>query len=275
MDLIAAVTVTDLIAGVSLSMMVGVIGAALVANFQPLWSLWVSNPLVQTVVNTTLVVLQNTELVWKPVLNASLVVIKPIIAFALMILKPFGPLALVLADNLVRGMVIVGFITARLVLSTVRTIHSFITYMQSLGVNATVAIQSFVQGTTILAVSLAKIVHWVGYVLYEVVYGVGFLLESWEQVGTFLHRVIFEGHKITWNDVYNMSIPFAVVAAMMGLIAWRSGVMRRKPQALNKKIDDECIMPRRSSRIARKRAMMLCSDSTFASEKPSSRTANL
>jgi hypothetical protein len=275
MDLIAAVTVTDLIAGVSLSMMVGVIGAALVANFQPLWSLWVSNPLVQTVVNTTLVVLQNTELVWKPVLNASLVIIKPIAAFALQVLKPFGPLALVLADNVVKGMVILGFMTTRLVLSTVRTIHSFVTYMQSLGVNATHAIQSFVQGTTILAVSLVKIIHWVGYVLFQLVHGVSFLLESCEQVGTFLHRVVFESHKVTWNDVYNISIPFVVVAAMMGLIVWRSGALQRKPQALNKKIDDECNMPRRSSRIARKRAMMLCSDSSFASEKPSSRAANL
>lgn len=275
MDLITGITITDLIAGISLSMMVGVVGTALVANFQQLWLLWSSNPIVQTVVNTTLVVLENTEVVWKPVVNASLVVLKPIAAFALMVLKPFGPLVLVLADNLVRGMVIVGFMTAHIVLYTVRMVHSFMIYMQSVGMNATYAVQSFVQGTTSLAVALAKIVNWIGFIVYEVVYGAGFLLDSCEQVGTFLRRMLFEGHKITWNDLYNISIPFVVVATMVGIVLWRSGIFQGKPQAPNKKTDEECLMPRRSSRIARKRAIMLCSDAAFASEKPSFRTPNL
>ena len=275
MDLIASITFTDLIAGVSLSMMIGVLGTALMTNFQPLWLAWMSNPLVLTAVNTTLVVLQKTELVWKPFLDASLVIMKPIATFALQVLKPFGPLALIVADNIVRGLVILGFMTTHLVLYTVSTLHTFVNYMQSLGMNTTLALQSFVQGTTSLAVSLAKIFHWIGYVLYEVVYGAGFVIDSCEQVGLFLRRIVFEGHAVTWNDIYNISIPFVVVAVMVGFVLWRSGILQRKPYAPEKKNDDECIIPRRSSRIARKRAMLLCSDASFASEKPSSRTTYL
>jgi hypothetical protein len=266
MDLIAIPTLTDLVAGVSLSMMIGVLGTALMANFQPLWALWSAHHLVQTFVNTTLVVLQNTEVVWKPVVNASLVVLKPIVAFALDVLKPFGPLALSIANSLVKSIVILGITTARIVLSFVR-------YLQSAGINVTLAMQSFAQGTKDFAVSVGKIVQWLGFFVHQAVQGVSFFLESCEQVGQFLHRVLHETNTITWDDVYNISIPFFVVATVVGFFVWRA--TSGNPSSPYKKSDDACIMPRRSSRIARKRAMMLCSDASFASEKPSSRTPTM
>ena len=273
MDLIATVTVTDLIAGVSLSMMIGVLGAALVANFQPLWALWISNPIVQTVVNTTLVVLENTEVVWKPLLNASLVVIKPMAAFALMVLKPFGPMALVLADNVVKGMVILGFMTVHAVILVAQTVKTFVNFVQSAGLNLTSAVQAFAEGTKDFAVSLATVAKAFGKVLVSLIHMTSTIVSSFEQVGSFLYQFFFAPHSISWNDLVNIAIPFTVVVGIVGLVFWRS--CKRNVYAPHKKNDDECIMPRRSSRIARKRAMMLCSDAAFASEKPSLRTTNL
>jgi hypothetical protein len=272
MDLIASFTFTDLVAGVSLSMLIGVIGTALVANFQQVWALWASNPIVQTLVNTTLVVLENTEVVWKPALNASLVVIKPIAAFALMVLKPFGPLALVLADNLVKGLVVLGFVTAHVVILVASTIRSFLQFVQSTGLNVSSAFQSFAEGTKDFVLSLATVVKALGKVTVSLVHITGFIVGSFERVGSFLYQFLFAPTSVTWNDFVNLSIPFAVVLSVVSLLVWRSTSKNTVPQ---KKIDEECVMPRRSSRIARKRAMMLCSDSSFASEKPSLRPANL
>ena len=275
MDLITGITITDLIAGVSLSMMIGVLGTALAANLQHLWSSWNSNPIVQSIVNTTLVVLETTEVVWKPVVNTSLVLVKPIVSFALQVLKPLGPLAVILADNLVKALVILGFMITNAVIIVSRTIHSFVSFLQSAGLNVTSALQTFAHGTKEFASAISKIVYWAGYFLYEVVYSVSYLIDSCEQVGLFLYRIFFESHKVTWNDVYNISIPFFVVAALVSIVVWRATKGFRKPYAPEKKNDEECYMPRRSSRIARKRAMLLCSDFPLASEKPSSRTANL
>jgi hypothetical protein len=197
------------------------------------------------------------------------------LSFALQVLKPLGPLAVILADNIVKALVIVGFMIAHAVIVVSRAIQSLVSFLQSAGLNVTSAFQSFAHGTKEFAFAISKIVYWVGFLLYEVVYSVGYLVDSCEQVGLFLYRILFETHKVTWNDVYNISIPFFVVAALVGIVVWRAMRNFEKPHAPEKKIDEECFMPRRSSRIARQRAIMLCSDAAFASEKPSLRSSNL
>ncbi len=275
MDLIASITLTELVAGISLSMIIGALGTALIANVHHLWSLWASNPVVGTVVNTTLVVLKNTEVVWKPVLNASLIVLKPIASFALMVLKPFGPMAVILSENVVKALVILGYVTVHAIILVVQTVKYFVDFVQSAGLNLTSAVQSFVEGTKDFAVSLATVGRGLGKLFLSLVHMTSSVISSFEQVGSFLYQFFFAPHSITWNDLQNILIPFSVVLGIVGIVVWRACRRDRVPYAPHKKIDEECDMPRRSSRIARKRAMMLCSDVPLPSEEASLRPANL
>lgn len=275
MDLIATLTLTDLVAGVSFSMMFGVIATAIALHIGPLWQAWIASPIVQAAVNTTLVVLQSTEVVWKPLLNASLVVLRPISNFALMVLKPFGPLALVLADNVVRGLVLVGFATAYLILTVVEKVASLIHFIQSAGLNVTTALQNAAMVTKDFAFSLYTIVKGVTYVLLNIVFSVSFVIECFEELGKFLNRIVFHGHVVTREEMYSIALPFSVVISILGFVVWRAYKRCAKPSAPHKKCDDEPL--RRSSRIARKRAMLLCSDSdaSFTSQESSTSTTNL
>ncbi len=290
MDLISSLSIVDWVAGVSAVMILGTFSSAMVSVFSHLWSSWATNPVVQAVVNNTLVLLKNTEVVWRPVLNTSLVILKPIISFALMILrpfgekaliilKPFGTVGLVVLDKVVKGMVIFGYLTTYFVLSLVQGVRSFMNYTKSIGLDFASAVKSGAFVLKDFTLSLAKIVQWVGYVIYQIAFSVKFVLDSCEQVGTFLHRLVFEAHKVTWNDVYNISIPFLVVGSILAFFVWRVSLkFASKPFAPSKKVDDECFVPRRSSRLARKRALMYCQDlpsAMLSSEKSSSTPTNL
>lgn len=279
MDLISTITITDIVAGASFSMLFGIVATAIAMNIQVFWQAWSSSPLVQTVVNTTLVVLESTEMVWQPVVSTALIVLKPIIAFALAILKPFGPLALILADNVVRALVLFGFMTAHLVVTVSSAISSFIHFVESAGVNVTMGLTAVATGLKDFSYSLYTIVKGLSYVLLQFTSTLSLIIGSFEHMGSFLHRTLFQGHRVTWEELSELAVPFTVVSVILGIVAWR--VMRRdaKPEAPHKKTDMEECVPRRSSRIARKRAMLLCSDvpfrSSFASEKTSTSTANL
>lgn len=281
MDLITSLTVIDWVAGVSAVMIFGSFSShlgELMAN------LWLSSPTLQAFGNNTLVFLKNTEVVWKPVVDTSLVVLRPISAFALTILKPFGPFALAIADSAVRGMVITGILITRAVLTLVRSIQQFMNFTKTMGVDFAHSLQAVATVLKDFTFSFAKIVNWAGYFFFQSVKGVSFVLDSFDQCGQFFYRILFEAHKLTWNDVYNISIPLVVVTSVLGLLIWRfSNKFASKPVALSKKFDDECSIPRRSSRLARKRAMLICKDldssmlttSMFASKESSSRPSNL
>lgn len=279
MDLISSLSIVDLVAGVSLVMVLGTFSSAILLAINNLWSSWSMNPTVQVLVNNTLVLLKNTEVVWRPVLNTSLVVLKPILSFALMVLKPFGTLGLVVLDKAFKGMVIIGFLTAHFVITFVEGVQSFINYTKSMGLDFATAVKSGAFVLKDFTFSLAKIIQWIGYAVYQIVWSVNYLVDSCEQVGAFLHRLLFEAHKVTWNDVYNISIPFLVVGSILGFFVWRlTQKFASAPVDMSKKCDDECVIPRRSSRIARKRALLTCQDlssTMLASEKSSSRTSYL
>jgi len=248
----------DWVAGVSAIMIFGSFSShlgALLATF------WASSPTLQAFGNNTLVFLKNTEVVWKPVLNTSLMVLKPIGALALTILKPFGPLALQVADTLVRGMVLFGIIMTRIVLSVVRGTQHFVNVTKAFGANIVESLQAVTLALKDVTLSLATIVNWIGYLFFHTMKGITFVLDSFDQCGHFFYRLVFEAHKLSWNDVYNISIPFLVVSSILGLALWRlSNRFASKPVALSKKFDDECVIPRRSSRLARKRAFLQCDD---------------
>jgi hypothetical protein len=258
-------------------MVLGTFSSAILLAINNLWSSWSMNPTVQVLVNNTLVVLKNTEVVWRPIVNTSLVILKPILYFALMVLKPFGTLGLVVLDKAFKGLVTVGFVTVHIVIGLVEGVQSFMNYTKSMGLDFANAVKSGAFVLKDFTLSLAKIIQWIGYALYQLIFGVRYLIDSCEQVGIFLHRLLFEAHKITWNDVYNISIPFLVVGSILGFFVWRiSKKFTSKPVDLSKKYDDEYGIPRRSSRLARKRALLTCQDlSSFPSEKSSSHTSYL
>lgn len=284
MDLISSLTVIDWVAGISAVMILSTFSRELLAMASKLWASWSSNPTVQVVVNNTLVFLKNTEVMWRPVLNMSLTVLAPLGEKALMILKPFGTMGLVVADAFVRGVVLLGFMTIQLVLTIIDGFHSFLRYTKSMGLDLASSIQTASVVLKDFTLSLVKIVNWIGYAIYKVAFSLSFVLDSFEKCGTFLHRIIFEAHKVSWNDIYNISIPFLVVASILGVAMWRlSTRFASKPIALSKKFDDEYGIPRRSSRLARKRSFLYCQDlnspmsatKMLASKEPSSTSSNL
>lgn len=241
--------------------------------------LWLSSPALQAFGNNTLVLLKNTEVVWKPVVSTSLIILKPLSAFALAVLKPFGPLALAVADNVVRAMVLFGIVITRAILTVGRSIQQFMNFTKTMGVDFAQSVQAVTLALKDFAVSFATIANWIGFLFFQTMKGVTFVLNSFDQSGTFFYRLMFEAHKLTWTDVYNISIPLMVVTSVLGLFVWRfSNAFSSKPVALSKKFDDECTIPRRSSRLARKRAILICKDldtPMFSREKSSFGTTNL
>jgi hypothetical protein len=266
MDLISTITVTDIVLGTSLLMVLGTFGSNIALSLQAFWQTLLLNPAVGTLVNSTLVLLKNTEVVWRPVLETSLVVLKPIAAFALAVLRPFGPYGLVVLETVARSLILLTCGTAYLVLQT-------ISFVQSAATNVTVAVDSLVTGAKDFVVSLATVLKGLGQVLLSFLHTTSFIVKSFESVATFGYRILFETSQVTWEDLYSVSIPLCVVASIVGYILWRSSraCFGVKSSAAETKCDVEDYLPRRSSRIARKRAMMFCSDSSGTSlESPAS-----
>ena len=279
MDLVSSLTVVDLVAGVSFALILNTFSTQILTVVHSFLRAAFAVPVIEALYNNSLVVLKNTELVWKPVVSTALIVLKPILSYALMILKPLGPMAVIVLDNAAKAMVIFGYMTAHTVLTVYKGIYNVVNFTHSMGVSITTSVQNSLIVMKDFSFSLAKIVKWIGYLAYQVVYGTSWLIDSCEQVGIFLRRMVFEAHTITWQDVYNISIPFAVVGAIVGYLAWR--VYRThfyKPSAPQKKVDEEIFVPRRSSRLARKRAFLYCSETpiiSLPSEKTSSRTPTM
>jgi len=278
MDLISSFTIIDWVAGVSAVMILGTFSSNLVSLVSKLWAPWATNPIVQSVVNNTLVFLKDTEVMWRPVLNMSLTILTPLREKALMILTPFGTLGLVVADTFVRGIVLLSLMTFHLVIAFVDGVYQFVNLTKSMGLDVVSSLRTVGSALKDFTVSSAKIINWIGYILYKSVSGLTFVLDSFDQCGHFLHRVLFEAHKLTWNDVYNISIPFLVVVSILSMFVWRmSKRFASTPVDYGKKYDDECVIPRRSSRLARKRALLYCHDLSspmLTSQKSSSTTAH-
>ena len=256
MDLITSISVLDILAGTSLAIML----APLV---KMLWLSWSANPTVQAVVNTTLVFLNNTKEVWQPVVHATALVVKPIVSFALAFVQPLGPLAVVVVKAIGKALVLFLLTTAH----TIVTIYKGIQQYGGSVVNAT---ESFFQATKDFAVSLGTVLRGVSMFVVNAVHALSFVFRSVESVASVFYRALFQSHTLTWDDLYSMFIPFLVVGSIVLFMKWKKS---GKPKAEKK--EEEIEFPRRSSRLARKRAMLCSEDlsSTLTLRKETPTTA--
>lgn len=251
----------ELVSSISLSelLLVSTFGVAL-GSFLTTFSQWTEHPFAQAVLNATSMVLKNTEVVWKPALNASLAV-----------LRPLGPLALVAIKTVVTALIVVG--------QTVSTaVQAVFTFGESLGLNMTQTGKALLFGARDFAASLITVTKALAYLVANTLSTVSYVIDSFEMVGIYTRRLVFETHLVTWQETMDIALPFAIVGCLMSFVFWRAYTKFVKPSAPWKKNDDEYTVPRRSSRIARKRAMMMCydvSDTALARKKSSTRAANL
>ncbi len=240
----------DLIVSPSFSLFV-------VSTVGVLMALWMENPFVQTFLNMTSVLLKNTEVVWKPVVTA----LAPL-------LKPLAPLALLLGKTTVKALILVAEFISKLFV----TVSEF---TQSLGLNMTQTGKMILYGAKDLVSSLYTVTKALAFLIKNTLSGVSYVIDSFEMVGVFLRKLFFESHLVTWQDVMDIALPFAIVGVLISFVMYRAYTKFVKSDT---SCDNEMRVPRRSSRIARKRALLLCndaSDTAFACKKASAKAANL
>ena len=239
-------------------MIVGVFSKSLLALFAKMWSLALTVPVVQTLVNTTLVALEATEDVWKPVLNATAVVLRPLATVSLTVLNSMGPYALVVLDQVAKGLVILGYATTLVLLDIARGIRKAFQMLQGTGISIQTAVGNALVALKDLATSMVTLTKAAGYIASRVLYTASYVINSFEKVSTFLYNVVFEAHKVTWDDLYNVSIPFAVVGCILAYCLMRTyrSFACFRPSVSDTKSMFDIAVPRRSSRLARKRAML-------------------
>ena len=248
MDLIPTLSFFNVLAGIPLVVM-------LIPVIRSLIQAIMSNPIVNTVVNTTLVVLKNTEVVWRPAIKFSVMLLKPILHFAIAVIKPILK-ALMLIFPKVMNLT-----------------RSFFQQAQELGMSMTSALSSMTSRLGELGDALIVLSRAIAQFAFYMIRAAGFVAGAFESVFHFGKRLLFEPHLMSWQDMYNVAVPFAVVLTILGTLYW----MRKKPQ---QPIQQTCASPtlRRSSRIARKRAMLCAgdlSDALPACKESSSTSTNL
>ncbi len=223
--------------------------AALVPSIVVLWPLLpslkvlMSNPLISSAVNATLVVLKTTEGVWRPAYNVT-----------------------------VRTILFLAPIVKSLILTTVNATIVFFRSAQAMGVSFASAFPTLMVRIKELGEALVVIGRTLGLTVYYMVKGLGFILGSVEYILGFGKQLLFEPHLLTAQDIYNVMLPFAVVLATTAAVYW----LRKAPQPRMEA--PMCVPVRRSSRLARKRAMMYAQDLSDAlppCKKTSATTSNL
>jgi hypothetical protein len=244
MSLIPSLSFLELVAAVPLVM---VLGPFLVSALQSI----LSNPLVCSALNTISVVLNTTEIVWRPAWNASVVVSRQILS----------------------GFVVVAPIIKSLVLSGLNTTITLVRNAQALGLSFAVAFPTVMLRIKELGEALLVIARSIGVVLYYVTKSVALVFGSVEHVFTFSKQLLFEAHLMTTEDVYNVMLPLAIVLGTIATLIW----LRKTPQPVEALVC-EPFQPRRSSRLARKRAFLYAqdfSDALPACKKASFTSSNL
>lgn len=228
MDLISSLSLFEVLASIPLVLM-------LVPVLLDLYKNVMANPIVSAAVNTTLVVLKNTELVWRPALNFAIAIIKPIVK------------ALVLVFPQVKAVVTV------LVNQTVALVQ----FAQSMGMSLITSLTNILERMAELGDALIVVARGLGNVGYYGLRAAGTLVGSFESVFVFGKRVLFESHLLSVNDLYNVLMPMLTVLVVLAAVYWV-----RKGPSPQKSV--ETFQPRRSSRIARKRAMLCAADMSDA-----------
>lgn len=214
------------------------------------WDSWMANPEFQTVINTTLVLLENTEVVWRPVLTVSLVLAKPVLELALILMKP-----------ILHALVLVAPIVKNLALQTMNLTANLLMTIRELGIDIRSSVSNLALSLQSFGGAMFTITKAASNMLYYSVQSISYVVSSFESVGDFSYRLLFETRTVSWSDVESVVAPFLVVASILGYVAWRaystSYTYTPPPQT---QICDYTVYPRRSSRIARKRALMLLND---------------
>jgi hypothetical protein len=242
MDLITSLSPFQMLASIPLLVMLVPFALDLYKNLM-------ANPIFMAAVNTTLVVLKNTELVWRPALNFAIAIIKPIVKALAVIFPQVKAIVIVLVNQTVAA----------------------VQYARSMGMSLMTALTSIVERMGEVGDALIVVARGMGQVGYYGLRVAGTIVGSFESVFAFGKRALFEGHLLTANDLYNVMMPFFTVVAVLATVYWV-----RKGPSPQKCV--ETFQPRRSSRIARKRAMLCASDMSDAllpSKKSSPTTTNL
>jgi hypothetical protein len=185
-----------------------------------------ANPVVRAFVNTTLVALETTKGVWQPITSAAVAVIRQVYRFLVAI-------------------------TPTLVNATTDMIRK----AQSLGISLSAALNALMERLGEVGSAIVVIARAISKVTVVVLNSLSLVVTSAEEVFEFSKRVIFAPSTITWEDLTSIAIPFAVCMGILTLLYYR---YRSSRQAAC--IPCEKPVPRRSSRLARKRAMMMCAD---------------
>lgn len=250
-----SVNTMDLLSTVSFGMMLGVVGTSLMKFYS-------SHPLIEAAVNTTLVFLENTKEVWKPVVD-----------FSLVFLKPFGPLVVLVLDATVRAMVLFGYMTVVTVRKVASYANSTVMLLKQSGISLGTAMSNAVENVKDVVVSLGTLSKALASLTVKVVKGLSFVVNSFDHVSEFLYRSLFETSSVTWQDMVDVAVPFAVVTCIVGLLAWRFTRLFT-PKRPVVEFEEPCkpFEPRRSARLieqsnrlARKRAMLSSCDMSLTS----------
>ena len=204
---------------------IGSVVAFVALVVQVFWTSLSKDPLLGPILNTTLVALESTKDVWKPILAGALVLVKPIVRALVLLIRE-------------------GF---RFALQAIRM-------LRAAGVDVSAALRQFAVTLSDFGSSVVIVARAVGKGLFYAFKGLSIVLSSVESVVTTVHRILFTSHKVTWEDLTMIAFPLGVVLGLLLITIWRSRPTRVKDSF------SESTVPRRSSRLARKRAMLLSAD---------------
>jgi hypothetical protein len=212
---------------------------------------WMNVP----IVNTTLVFFEKNKDVFIPISDLGKQLAFAMYSTAIAILKP-AVKALVVILRIVKPYILFAANITRI------TIHR----VQQTGMSFTAAIQSMSEKLWDFGSSLAVVVKGFAYMVAYLTKGLSMVFNSFEHVSSLGYRILFHTNQVTWNEVSSAFIPLVVVTAVLASLYW---MKRDKATPVAQQATG---VPRRSSRLARKRALFSCGDfsvSAFPSEKPS------
>ena len=224
MDLIPAFTLFNVLASIPLVMV-------LVSIAKPFIESLLANPIARAAFNTTLVVLESTKLVWRPALN----------------------LAVMLIKNIYKALVLVMPQIKAMILNIMNTTAIIVQKIQAMGLSISQAVTTTLDRMGEFGDAIIVVARGITKALFYAVRLLGSLVGAFESVFGFAKKMIFEPSNLTFNDMYNVLLPFFIVTCCIAFLLW----IKRAP-ASPKYVP--VYEPRRSSRIARKRAILLAND---------------
>lgn len=241
MDLIESIHPVHLVLG----FMTG-ISAYILQKFLPqLMDHWMKHPVVATSYNASLVFYETNKEVLLPILNAAKQLAKTIQSALMLVISIVRPLIL-LAMNLTKSLVKMS---------------------QELGVSFSYTMESFGSKIFEFAKALGVVLRGLASVLYSLTMSLSYVISSFERVTLFSYKVFFETRQVTLEDLYSVFVPFVVVGTVLGVMAWWM-----RPTSVPQCVPSK---PRRSQRLQRKRAMMMCKDLSLPTSKETASSTNL